>query len=308
MITGTILRSFSVTKPGDDTFEPIILETDENGTTQEAVVGLGTYNVEEIDTPASYIPPEPQTFTINVIGEKVVLTFVNKCRDLTLVKTSEDNKVEGLEFRVTCEELQYETTIKTDSEGCWSISGLEPGQYFIEEINVPDQYTQMEAITVNVTYDQEEYTVTAENTLKRGKVEVNKKDSMFGKNLANVKFGIYTSEGELVQEVVTDSKGVVVSDVLTYGNYYLKELQPAFGYKQNETEYVFSIDADGKYEIIVVEDDPKIGRIILTHGPKGIVDTGSVTGAVLPLGLAAMFLCLILIGISIRKQTAFRHR
>ncbi|MCR4893372.1 MAG: prealbumin-like fold domain-containing protein [Eubacteriales bacterium] len=154
----------------------------------------------------------------------------------------------------------------------------------------------MEDITVNVTYDQEEYTVTAENTLKRGKVEVNKKDSMFGKNLANVKFGIYTAEGELVQEVVTDSKGVVVSDVLTYGNYYLKELQPAFGYKQNETEYEFSIDADGKYEIIVA------------HGPKGIVDTGSVTGAVLPLGLAVMFLCLILIGISIRKQTAVRHR
>ena len=301
---------FKITKPNDDTFEPIILETDDTGRTQEEVIGLGTYMVEEIDTPAKYIQPEPQTFTINVIGEKVVLTFENKCRDLYMIKTSEDNKVEGLEFRVTCEELGYETTIRTDSEGCWHISGLEPGSYLVEEINTPEQYTQMEPITVEVTFDQEVYNITAENTFKRGDVEINKKDKMFGKNLANCKFGIYTAEGELVQEVTTNANGVVVSDILTYGEYYLKELSPAPGYKINEAEYEFFIDTDGMHEILVVEDDPRIGTVTISYeGHGGQVDTGSTAMARTYLLAAALWLMLLLavwsVKMSIKKNRQF---
>ena len=301
---------FRITKPGDDTFEPIILETDENGTTQEAVVGLGTYMAEEIDTPARYVQPEPQTFTIDVIGEKVVLTFENKCRDLYLSKTSEDGIVEGLEFRVTCEELEYETTVSTDSEGKWSISGLEPGTYTIEEINVPDQYVPMEAVTVTISAEQETYNVTADNILKRGNVEVNKKDSMFGKNLSNVRFGIYTEDGELVQEVMTDSRGVAVSDELTYGSYYLQELEPAPGYKVNKTQYEFSILEDGCYEIVAVEDDPRIGTVTINYnGRGGIVNTGSTAMARVYLLAAALWMALILaawsVKMSIKKNRQF---
>ena len=299
---------FRITKPDDVSFEPIILVTDDTGRTQEEVIGIGTYLVEEIDTPAKYIQPEPQTFTINVIGEKVVLTFENKCRDLYMIKTSEDNKVEGLEFRVTCEELGYETTIKTDSEGCWHISGLEPGSYLVEEINTPDQYTQMEPITVEVTFDQEVYNITAENTFKRGDVEINKKDKMFGKNLANCKFGIYTIEGELVQEVTTNANGVVVSDILTYGEYYLKELSPAPGYKINETEYEFFIDTDGMHEIIVVEDDPRIGTVTISYEDHGgQVDTGSTRGLTLPLYIGAIWLCLVMLGAAVKKELSLRQ-
>ena len=41
----------------------------------------------------------------------------------------------------------------------------------------------------------------------------------------------------------------------------MKEMSPAPGYKINETEYEFFIDTDGKHEIIVVEDDPRIGTV-----------------------------------------------
>lgn len=300
---------FKITKSDDTSFEPIILETDETGRTQEAVVGLGTYRVEEIDTPARYIQPEPQTFTINVIGEKVVLTFENKCRDLTLAKTSEDGIVEGLEFRVTCEELGFEKNIMTDSEGKWRISGLEPGIYTIEEINTPDQYVPMEPVTVEVTFDTETYAVTADNVLKRGNVEVDKKCARFGGPLSNARYGIYTEAGELVQEIITDSKGKAVSGELTYGSYYIKEIETPFGYFLDDGKYPFTIKEQGQYEIMTTTDDPKIGRVrIIYNGEGGNVDTGSAFGYMLPLGLAAVWLALIVLIIAVRKQVSAARR
>ena len=273
----------------DEEFEPVTVITGDDGTiTQE--LPPGTYVVEEVELPPRYIQPEPQTVTIERLGEQKALIFLNKTRDLYMSKTSEDGILEGLEFKITCEALQYETTIKTDSTGCWSLSGLEPGTYTIEEINVPDQYVPMEAVTVTISAEQETYNVTAENILKRGEVEVNKKDAMFGKNLANVRFGIYTEDGEFVQEVTTNGNGVAVSGELTYGNYYLKELEAAPGYKVNETQYEFSILEDGCYEIVAVEDDPRIGTVTISYsGGGGNVKTGSIAGAKTYLLIAAMW-------------------
>lgn len=293
---------FRITSQTDAEAEPIILTTDKDGNTEEVAIPPGTYLVEEIETPARYIAPEPQTITIENDGEQHALFFYNKCRALQLTKSSEDGIVEGLEFRISSEELEYEKTVKTNAEGKWSITGLEPGIYTVEEINVPDRYIPIEPITVEITYDKEFFTVTAENKLKTGNVEVNKTDSMFGKELGNVRFGIYTEDDVFVQEVTTNEKGIAVSDVLTYGNYYLKELETAPGYHPNETEYEFSIDTDGKYEIIAVENDPRIGTVEIRYRDDGNVKTGSPRGAVLPLGLAAMFLSAVIMAAAEKKK------
>ena len=103
---------------------------------------------------------------------------------------------------------------------------------------------------------------------------------------------------------------MVVSDILTYGEYYLKELSPAPGYKINEAEYEFFIDTDGMHEIIVVEDDPRIGTVTISYeGHGGQVDTGSTAMARTYLLAAALWLMLLLavwsVKMSIKKNRQF---
>ena len=74
-------------------------------------------------------------------------------------------------------------------------------------------------------------------------------------------YGIYSIDGSEVGRLTTDIKGDAKSDLLPYGNYYLKEIKAPFGYEVNENEYHFVISADGEIITITAKDQPKIGMI-----------------------------------------------
>jgi uncharacterized surface anchored protein len=62
--------------------------------------------------------------------------FLNEAMkgSLKIVKTSSDNKVEGISFRVTGEN-GYDKTFKTDKNGEILIEGLRIGKYVVSEVN-----------------------------------------------------------------------------------------------------------------------------------------------------------------------------
>ena len=145
-----------------------------------------------------------------------------------IVKTSEDDKVEGISFTVTGNGVNK--TVQTGAGGVIQIDNLAPGVYTVTEQSY-DKYEPQEVRRVTVVSGQVA-TVSFNNTLKRGTLIVTK-TSEDGLN-EGVKFHLYGTSlsGLAVDEyAVTDSTGkAVFSDVLIGTSYTLEEVDTAIRY------------------------------------------------------------------------------
>lgn len=232
---------FKITSLDDATMEPIILTTDKDGNTETVAIEPGNYKAEEIDVADRYVAPKHQEFVVEA-GKPVTLTFTNKAHTLELTKESVDGVVEGLEFRVTCEALEYETTIKTNAEGKWEIVGLLPGTYTIEEINVPDRYFAPDPIEVVIADDSEVVPVTAVNKFKG---EINKIDASYGEPVEGATIVITDKDTEETFTSVTNEDGVAQFPILPGHSYTYQETEAPEGYDLNEEIYEFTVDTNG---------------------------------------------------------------
>lgn len=235
---------FEITSKDDTTMEPIILTTDKDGATETVPIEPGNYVVKELNTPARYVAPAPQDITV-VEGQPVTLTFSNKAHTLQLAKTSVDGIVEGLEFKVTCEELDFEKTVKTNAEGKWEIVGVEPGTYIIEEINVPDKYFAPAPMTVEVTADKEVFPITCENLYK---ASIFKYDVIDGEGVEGATITITDVDTEDVYTAVTGEDGYAYAPVRPGHTYTYQETIGVDGYEINTEVYSFSVTDEGYME------------------------------------------------------------
>ncbi len=133
------------------------------------------------------------------------MTLAVSAGTLKIVKTSEDGNVAGIEFTVTGN--NFSKTVKTGSDGSISIDNLAAGTYTVTEKAI-DKYTLQSEQHITVVSGQTA-TVTFDNTLRRGSVEV-VKESEDGR-ISGIKFRLYgTSLSGAAVDVtaVTDEKGV----------------------------------------------------------------------------------------------------
>ena len=143
---------------------------------------------------------------------------------LSLRKTSEDGVVGGIQFTITG--TNFNKTVTTQSDGTITVEGMFPGTYTVTEAGY-DRYEPQSSQTVTIVGGKTA-TVTFNNTLKRGKLEV-KKASEDG--LAEgVTFHLYGTSlsGLAVDEyAVTDASGTArFENVLISGSepYTLEEV------------------------------------------------------------------------------------
>lgn len=147
-----------------------------------------------------------------------------------IIKTSEDGKVEGIRFKVSGNGVNK--TVVTGRDGTIDITDLMPGQYEITE-EAEDKYIKPDTQKVTILSGQTS-TVTFNNTLKRGKLEVTKtaEDGM----VEGVKFHLYgTSLSQIAVDeyATTDNRGIATFDnVLISGTqgYTLEEVNTATRY------------------------------------------------------------------------------
>lgn len=153
-----------------------------------------------------------------------------------IVKHSEDGKVDGLNFRIQGNGIDQ--TVQTANGGQILLENVRPGVYTVTEQSY-SQYEPQESRKVTVVSGQTA-TVTFENTLKRGDLEVVKtsEDKMnegitfhlYGTSLAGLKVDEYA---------VTDSTGrAVFEDVLISGDtpYVLEECDTDIKYVLPDSE------------------------------------------------------------------------
>ena len=237
--------------------------TNAEGIAKFTDVLIGTYTMEEIDTPERYEAFEPVTVTVTENFPFEVQAH-NTFRDVPakIVKTSEYGVIENVEFRVVCEALGYDKTFKTNAEGVIATE-LKPATYQVTELNVPDfaipQATKTLVVNPYET-DADIATVQFDNLLKKGKLRVVKTaDDNVIENVEFKIFGTSTSGEVISKSAKTNADGVVEFNNLPIGNYMLSEVGQA-------DRYILFIDTDfdinwNETTTILVNNELKKGEI-----------------------------------------------
>ena len=202
---------------------------------KDILVGSG-YVLEEVDTAIRYEVPDSQN--VEIRWEEVTSKDVEnvlKRGGLKVIKTSEDNFVEGVKFHLFGTSLSGEKVdvyATTDSKGIALFENILIGDsYTIEEVDTAERYIIPDSQTAEIQWNkvtQKEF----HNTLKRGSLKVIKtaeddfvegvKFRLFGTSLSGEKVDVYA---------ITDSKGIALFENILIGDSYtIEEVDTAVRY------------------------------------------------------------------------------
>ena len=238
-----IVANISFTITGDDFSKTV--KTGADGTISVEGLFPATYTVPE-HTIDRYEPQKSQTVTL-VGGKTSVVTFSNTLKrgDLEIIKTSEDNLVEGVTFHLfgtSLSGLPVDEYAVTDAKGVARfedvlISGNTP--YTVEEVDTAVRYVVPASQTASIEWNK----VTSRsftNILKKFNVTLTKSDVETGTaqgdaSLAGAVYGIYKGE-ELIDSYTTDENGQFTTDYYVCdSDWTVREISPSEGYLLDNT-------------------------------------------------------------------------
>ena len=239
-----VVEGISFTIKGDGFNKTV--KTDKNGNITVEGLFPGTYTVTEqsIDR---YEPQKTQTVTI-IGGKTSTVTFSNTLKrgSLEVVKTSEDNLVEGVKFHLygtSLSGLAVDEYAVTNAKGVAKfenvlISGSTP--YILEEVDTAVRYVVPASQTAPIEW-KKVTNRSFHNILKKFNVTVLKTDVETGKkpqgdaSLAGAVYGIYKGE-ELVDTYTTDENGQFTTKYYICGDdWSIREITPSEGYLLDTT-------------------------------------------------------------------------
>ena len=233
-----VVEGISFTIKGDNFNKTV--KTGKDGSVSVEGLFPGTYTVTEqsIDR---YEPQKNQTVTL-IGGKTSTVTFSNTLKrgSLEIVKTSEDNLVEGMKFHLygtSLSGLPVDEYAVTDKNGLAKfenvlISGDTP--YVVEEVDTAVRYVVPASQTASIEWNK----VTKrsfDNVLKKFQVTVTKTDAETGSpqgdaSLTGAVYGIYKGE-ELIDTYTTDENGQFTTRYYICDNdWTVREISPSEGY------------------------------------------------------------------------------
>ena len=214
--------------------------------------GVYTVTEQSID---KYVPQEVHRVTV-VAGQVATVNFNNvlKRGNLQVIKSSEDNLVEGVKFHLYGTSLAGITVDEyavTDKNGVATfkdvlISGSTP--YTLEEVDTEIRYVVPEKQTAPIKWNEvtnRDFT----NILKKFSVTVTKSDREEGTaqgdaKLSGAVYGIYKGD-TLVDKYVTDSEGqFTTKEYVCDSDWTIREITPSEGYLLDKT--VHKVGAEPK--------------------------------------------------------------
>lgn len=239
-------------------------------------LSAGTYYVKE-----KSLPSADKTHNLNKTVYTVKVTkggttavnsgkFVNERKKgtATVIKTSEDGIVEGLQFRLhgTADiGTAVDITAVTDSAGKATFKGVLIGTYTLEEINVADKYVAPKAQTVTVKNGQTA-TITFNNTLKKGNIELTKVDAEYPDNkLSGAEFTVeIKKDGKTATQKMTEvSDGVYRLENIAYGSECtIKETVAPKGFVLSDEIFTVKVTEEKTYTVASSGFDAVINRPI----------------------------------------------
>ena len=161
-------------------------------------------------------------------------------------------KLEGVSFEILDENMNVVEEITTDSNG-EALSSRLPcvdREYYIREKETLDTYVLSDEVK-KVTLTADKITdLTFKNEKIKGYIQITKTSAddnpitgeTAGTPIANVEFEIYDSDGNIVSNIITNEKGIAITDKLIKGKYTIKEKKSGKFYQLNMTEYNAEIE------------------------------------------------------------------
>ena len=205
--------------------------------------GVYTVTEQSID---KYVPQETHRVTV-VAGQVSTVNFNNvlKRGNLQVIKSSEDNLVEGMKFHLygtSLAGIAVDEYAVTDKNGVATfkdvlISGSTP--YTLEEVDTAIRYVVPEKQTAPIQWKEvtnRDFT----NILKKFSVTVTKSDREEGTaqgdaKLSGAVYGIYKGD-TLVDKYVTDSEGqFTTKEYVCDSDWTIREITPSEGYLLDKT-------------------------------------------------------------------------
>ncbi len=247
------------------------LVTDENGeatTNRYAVRDFEKLYLKETKTLDNYVLNSEEKEIVLKANEITTMTFENEKKkgQIEVVKVDKDNsevKLEGVTFEVYDEKGNLVDTLVTDKEGKAVTKRLPIDQeYTIKETITNEKYVLNDKPT-KVTLEQDKITtITFENEIRKGQIEVIKVDSENNEvKLEGVSFEILNSDNKVVDTITTDKEGKAISKRLSiYDEYIVRE-------KETLKEYILS----DKTEKVVLEENEITSMVFENTKKKGSI-------------------------------------
>lgn len=218
----------------------------------------GVYEITEVEAPAGYQGTD-EVFRIEVTSESeriIDLPVKNEpLTGLTIRKIDSVSKqgVPGAKFTITGytndgEYVDFGEKI-TDANGVITLEGIEPGQYTLTEIAVPDGYILDSTPRVIKVDEQHQSTYYEFENKPTNSLYVLKLDAATGLPVPGVRFAVYTAGGTHVADLETGENGYARLPGLLPGGYVVKEIWCPPDMILDPTVQTFEVEEDDAGEI-----------------------------------------------------------
>ena len=210
-----------------------------------------------------------------------------------------DKPIENVTFEISKANGESIGEYATDKNGLIEIKNLEPGIVRVKEIKVDDKYIlNEEEKKVSLEWGKTAK-IQIENSRKKGNLRIIKVDAENNEILLeNVKFKLYDSNDNFVEDVTTDAKGEAVIENLNIGDYYLQEVETDEKYILNKEKIQVTVKWNEETTVKIENEKAKGNiKIVKTSEDDNFIN-GKKAGSAIP---GVVFEIFDIDGISIEK-------
>lgn len=162
-------------------------------------------------------------------GSPAIVSFylnivVDKTGDFSLEKVNEENQgLGGIEFLMSKnEDFSSPISFVTQENGRVDLKDLQPGTYYVKEVNTVEPYVLDETIHQVEIKIGETAQLKFVNKKSLGKIKIIKKDSDTKEPLEGVSFDFLDENQVVLETLTTDSNGEAQSQTHPLGRYFFK--------------------------------------------------------------------------------------
>ena len=194
-----------------------------------------------------------------------------------------DKPIENVTFEISKANGESIGEYATDKNGLIEIKNLEPGIVRVKEIKVDDKYIlNEEEKKVSLEWGKTAK-IQIENSRKKGNLRIIKVDAENNEILLeNVKFKLYDSNDNFVEDVTTDAKGEAVIENLNIGDYYLQEVETDEKYILNKEKIQVTVKWNEETTVKIENEKAKGNiKIVKTSEDDNFIN-GKKAGSAIP--------------------------
>ena len=240
-------------------------KTDSSGLIVIEGLENGRYLVKETKAAGGYIQDNEAKEVEIRDGQRTTLKVTNDPASSVLIRKIDSvtkQGIEGVKFLLYDADNEPIGQFESDDQGyIWIRKELPEGKYKLREIEPAPGYLSDNSVKTFYVQKGRTTEITWENTMEAGQIVITKRSSEYneltglpaGSPLSGAVFEIYNTTGNLVDKIVSDSRGIAGSKGLPTGVYVIKEVSAPRYYALNTRELMAEIRHSGdivRFEVL----------------------------------------------------------